>query len=47
MIKAIYTKKWSVSKEEGFKILPKRRIVERTLGWISRYRRLSKDDEGV
>lgn len=34
-------------KEEGFKILPKRWIVERTLSWISRYRRLSKDYEGV
>ena len=34
-------------KEEGFKILPKRWIVERTLSWISRYRRLSKDYEGI
>jgi putative transposase len=28
-----------------FKILPKRWIVERTLGWFNRYRRLSKDYE--
>lgn len=26
-----------------FMVLPKRWIVERTLSWISRYRRLSKD----
>ena len=29
----------------GFKILPKRWIVERTFGWLGRYRRLSKDYE--
>jgi putative transposase len=34
-------------KEEGFKLLPKRWVVERTLGWLSRYRRLSKDYEGL
>ena len=34
-------------KEEGFKILPHRWIVERTFGWMSRYRRLSKDYEGL
>lgn len=28
-----------------FKIIPKRWIVERTLGWFNRYRRLSKDYE--
>ena len=33
-------------KEAGFKILPKRWVVERTFSWISRYRRLSKDYEG-
>lgn len=26
--------------DEGFKILPQRRVVERTLGWMTRYRRL-------
>jgi putative transposase len=30
---------------KGFKVLPKRWIVERTFGWIGRYRRLSKDYE--
>jgi putative transposase len=30
---------------KGFKILPKRWIVERTFGWFGWYRRLSKDDE--
>lgn len=31
--------------EPGFKVLPKRWIVERTLAWLSRNRRLSKDYE--
>jgi putative transposase len=30
---------------QGFLLLPKRWIVERTFGWIGRYRRLSKDYE--
>ena len=30
---------------QTFETLPKRSIVERTLGWLTRYRRLSKDDE--
>jgi len=32
-------------KAKGFVILPKRWIVERTFGWLGRYRRLSKDYE--
>ena len=31
--------------EPGFKILPKRWIVERTFGWFNRFRRLAKDHE--
>jgi len=29
----------------GFQILPRRWVVERTFGWLGRYRRLSKDYE--
>ena len=32
-------------KEKGFKVQPKRWVVERTFGWLGRYRRLSKDYE--
>lgn len=32
-------------KVSGFKVLPKRWIVERTFGWLSKSRRLSKDYE--
>lgn len=34
-----------VSGQQGFEVQPKRWIVERTLGWLNRYRRLSKDYE--
>lgn len=30
---------------KGFEVLPKGWIVERTFGWLGRYRRLSKDYE--
>jgi putative transposase len=31
--------------QKGFVVLPRRWVVERTFGWIGRYRRLSKDYE--
>ncbi len=33
------------SQQQGFQVLPRRWVVERTLGWLNRYRRLSKDYE--
>jgi transposase len=32
---------------KGFKVLPKRWIVERTFGWLGRCRRLAKDFESL
>ena len=34
-------------KAKGFEVIPKRWVVERTFGWLGRYRRLSKDYEGL
>lgn len=33
--------------QQGFHVLPKRWIVERTFGWLGRSRRLSKDYEAL
>lgn len=35
----------AVRQAKGFELLPHRWIVERTFGWLGRYRRLSKDYE--
>ena len=32
---------------KGFKLLPRRWVVERTFGWLGRYRRLTRDYEEV
>ena len=34
-----------IDKEPGFKVLPRRWVVERTFGWITRWRRLVRDYE--
>ena len=34
-----------LSKQKGFQVLPRRWVVERTPGWLNRYRRLSQDYE--
>jgi transposase len=31
--------------EPGFKVLPRRWVVERTFGWMTRWRRLGRDYE--
>jgi putative transposase len=33
------------SNTKGFQILPRRGVVERTFGWLGRYRRLGRDYE--
>jgi putative transposase len=33
--------------QKGFVVLPRRWVVERTFGWLGRYRRLSKDYEAL
>lgn len=48
LVKEDYQLDWEVVKREqrqGFKVLPWRWIVERTLAWLTRYRRLSVDYE--
>ena len=32
---------------QGFKVLPRRWVVERTFGWLGRWRRMSKDYEAL
>ena len=34
-----------IDHEPGFKILPRRWVVERTFGWMTRWRRLVRDYE--
>lgn len=36
-----------VTGQDGFQVVPRRWIVERTFGWLNRYRRLSTDDEAL
>lgn len=40
-----YLKSCGIDVSEGFKVLPRRWVVERTFAWIGRYRRFSKDYE--
>ncbi len=36
---------WRSDDVKGFQVLPRRWVVERTFGWLGRYRRLSRDFE--
>jgi transposase len=38
---------WDKVIPKGFQVLPKRWVVERTIAWITRHRRLSRDFEGT
>lgn len=40
-----YLQSKGIDTSGGFKVLPKRWIVERTFAWMNKYRRLSKDYE--
>lgn len=40
-----YLKSCGIDISRGFKVLPRRWVVERTFAWIGRYRRMSKDYE--
>ena len=40
-----YLKARGIDMVNGFKVLPRRWVVERTFAWLGRYRRLSKDYE--
>ena len=40
-----YLQEKGIEVVEGFKLLPRRWVVERTFAWIGRYRRMSKDYE--
>lgn len=42
-IRLLVVKRWEAQK--GFTLLPRCWVVERTLAWLGRYRRLSKDYE--
>lgn len=33
--------------QQGFKVLPRRWVVERTFGWMMRWRRLVRDYEAM
>ena len=40
-----YLQESGINTSDGFKVLPRRWVVERTFAWINRYRGLSKDYE--
>jgi len=40
-----YLQEHEIDTSDGFKVSPRRWVVERTFAWLGRYRRLSKDYE--
>lgn len=36
---------WRIDAKPGFKVVPRRWVVERTFGWLTRWRRLVRDFE--
>lgn len=44
-VRALLTISRKIIDQVGFKVIPKRWIVERTFGWLNNFRRMSKDYE--
>ncbi|WP_395477750.1 transposase [Rickettsia endosymbiont of Pantilius tunicatus] len=44
-VRALLTISRKIVDQVGFKVIPKRWIVERTFGWLNNFRRMSKDYE--
>ena len=52
IVRGLVTVKGSASTDQeltkpGFQVLPRRWVVERSIAWITRWRRLTRDHEGL